>query len=281
MATFVYSGLAHAAFPSTAHPDALIHVPDRLRGDSFGLVVYLHGFENCIENVAAPPPGIHDPPQPTANLVAQLESVGKNAILLLPEAGYHVKSADGGQLAEAGGFARLFREVLGRLRNDCPQLAAVSDDVAPHVMLVSHSGGYKLAAQIALSGGLPIAEIALLDSLYGSIESFDAITDGFLAAYRAGDARHRFVNLYRQNNTGRSSVQQADRLRAQLKQLQLPESLLSFDADAGSDANDVPTNDETLDAALSHLFAVKSVSTDHSDFGRTYFASLLRTSFLP
>lgn len=275
MATFVYTGLRHAAFPDTSHPDALIHVPDRFTAAGpWGVVVYLHGFENCIENVAAPSPGIHDPPQPTANLIAQLESVSKNAILFLPEAGYHVRSADGGQLAERDGFLRLFREVLSRLRVDSPSFAAVTDDVAPHFVLISHSGGYRLAAQLVQQGGLFVHEVALLDSLYGSLEQYDAIADGLLDDYAVGRTR-RLVNLYRPTDTAKNSRAQAERIRTQLAQRKLDEKLLYFDD------SEEPLAAETLDAALAHLVAVKRVSTEHSDFGSTYVAALLRTSYLP
>lgn len=276
MPTFVYSGLRHAAFPDSAHPDALIHVPDRFTAAGpFGVVVYLHGFDNCIENVAAPPPGIHQPPHPTANLIAQLDSVAKNAILFLPEAGRHVRSADGGQLAERDGFLRLFREVLSRLRSDSPSFAAVADDVAPHFILISHSGGYRLAAQIARQGGLFIHELALLDSLYGSIESYDAIADEVLDDYATGRAPRRLVNLYRPTDTAKSSRAQAERVRAELQRRGLDEKLLYFDD------SEEPLAEGTLDAVLSHLVTVKRVPTEHSDFGSTYVAALLRTSFLP
>jgi pimeloyl-ACP methyl ester carboxylesterase len=276
MPTFVYSKLKHAAFPDSSHPDALVHVPDRfVAARPFGVVVYLHGFENCIENVAAPPPGIHDPPHPTANLIAQLDSVDKNAILLLPEAGYHVRSADGGQLGERDGFLRLFREVLARLRLDSPQLAAIPDDVTPHLVLISHSGGYRLAAQLARQGGLGVQELALLDSLYGSIELYDAIADEMFDDYAAGRTARRLVNLYRPTDTAKNSRAQAERLREQLVRKGLDEKLLYFDD------SEEPVDFGTLDAALSHLVTVKRVPTEHSDFGATYVAALLRTSFLP
>lgn len=273
MPTFVYSNLQHAAFLGTSHPEVLVHVPERFDPQRFGVVTYLHGFENCIENVAAAAPGIHEPPQPTANLIAQLESVNKSAILFLPELGYHVRSAEAGQVGERGGFARLFREVLLRLQQDLPAFAAVSVDVAPHLLLISHSGGYKAAALIAEHGGLKVAELCLLDSLYGALDSYDALLVELLSA-PAGQTQRRFINLYNVENTGKHSHALGERLREKLAKESRSELLYFDDGEAGLEGG-------TLDAALSHLIAVKRVPTEHSNFGATYVAPILRTSFLP
>lgn len=270
MPTFVLSELAYAAFPGSQHPDALVHIPEHIHPTEWGLVVYLHGFDNCIENVAAAPPGIHDPPHPSADLIGQLESSGKSAILFLPETGFHQKSADPGQLGKPQGFAALFCEVQTRIVAEQPSTAHLFGDRLPHVLLLSHSGGYKTAAKIAIAGGLPIAELCLLDSLYGAIEEYDQITATFLVDHTL-EKKRRFVNLYREGSTAYHARAQAQRLRDLLLEKNLPAEHLSFD-----------DSDASLDeAALSRLFCIKRVLTEHSDFGRTHFASLLRSSHLP
>src|SRR2546430_1991610 len=73
--------------------------------ERLGLVVYLHGFDNCVENVARPtageclPGGEHCP---SADLIGHLDRSGKAALLLLPEVSYHRKSADPGELGRPG-----------------------------------------------------------------------------------------------------------------------------------------------------------------------------------
>ncbi len=271
MPTFVFSGLQTAAFSGSTHPDALVHVPESFNPERFGLLSYLHGFNNCIENVAAPPPGIHDPPEPTANLIAQLEESGKSALLLLPEIHYHEENSDPGRLGEPQGFLAFFQEVLDRLREKYAPLADISAANVEHTVLVSHSGGYKAAAHIAWVGGLKIHELCLLDSLYGEIELYDQIIGGYVADYIAGERHQRFINLYRDGGTGNHTRAQAHRMREHLEQLGLRQELLCFDDSAG------PLTDEDL----AYPLLVKRVSTEHSDFGRTYVGTLLRTSHLP
>jgi len=281
MPTFTFSGLKGAAFPGSPHPEALVHVPQSFRPDRFGLVVYLHGFDNCIENVASGPPGIHNPPHPTANLIAQLEESQKSALLFLPETGYHVRSTDPGQLGEPDGFVRLWQEVHARLAAEHPELAGVDFDAISHTVLISHSGGYKAAAQIARHGGLPIQELCLLDSLYGALELYEEIARGHVSAHASGQRRQRFVNLYRAGETGKNAQTLLERLRSLLEEHELPEALLHVqDSDEPAPAGE-ETGDPALDAALTHPLVMRRVRTPHSDFGRTYVGALLRTSHLP
>ncbi|MBL9003079.1 MAG: hypothetical protein JNJ46_02470 [Myxococcales bacterium] len=272
MPTFVYSGLAHAAFPGTGHPDALVHVPAAFDAQRFGLLIYLHGFDNCIENAAAPPPGIHDPPHPTADLITQLEDSGKSVLLFLPETKYHEQSRDPGALGQEGGLLRLLTEVLGKLGQDWPAAADLGPSAMPRmhrVMLCSHSGAYRAAIRMAQHGGIAIDELCLLDSLYKDVEEYQALLVQRVAQQKAGAAL-RFVNLYRAGGTAAHSVAQGELLRALLSQHDLPEDSLCFD-----DHESEPSDEE-----LAHPWVIKRVPTAHSDFGRTYIGRLLRTSRL-
>lgn len=272
MATFVYSGLEHAAFPGSGHADALVHLPSSFDAESAGLLIYLHGFDNCIENVAAPAPGIHDPPHPTADLISQLEASGKNVILFLPETKYHEQSRDPGALGEAGGLSRLLTEVLGKLSVDCPAAVRLGQDGVARIrrtMLCAHSGAYRAAIRMAQKGGLPIHELCLLDSLYKDVEDYEALLTQRVADLSAGQ-RLRFVNLYRAGGTAAHSVAQGELLQKQIAQHGLPNDTLLFD----------DQESEPSDSDLAHPLVVKRVPTAHSDFGRTYIGSLLRTSDL-
>lgn len=269
MPTFVFSGLKHAAFDGGEHPDALVHVPERLNPGRFGLVVYLHGWENCIENAASAPPGIHDPPHPSADLIGQLERSGRSAILFLPETRYHARSSEPGRLSEPGGFERLWQEVHGRLRSEVPQLADSHHSRVEHIVLVSHSGGYRAAGQIAHHGGMVINELCLLDSLYDDLDVYKEIA-AELVSQHANAKRRRLVNLYR-GGTEKLTLPLVEHMRELLTEKRLPEGTLLFDeSEAQPD-----------DATLSRPLVIKRVSTEHSDLGKTYVEALLRTSGLP
>lgn len=271
MPTFVYSDLKNAAFYNSNHPEVLVHAPAGFDSARFGVVVYLHGFGNCIENVAAAEPGIHTPADPSADLISQLEQSGKSALLFLPETRFHEKSADPGRLGEPGGFARLFREVFERLSQDSALFADTSADSVESAILISHSGGYKAAAQIARFGGIYINELCLLDSLYGELEHFDQIATAFGSDYSSGKRQRRYINLFGTGGTANNSRSQAVRLRSALQPYGIPQELLYFDD------SDVPLDEQTLEYPI----VIKRVSTEHSDFGRTYVGTLLRTSHLP
>ena len=272
MPTFVYSGLAHAAFPDSGHADALVHVPRIFDPQRFGLLIYLHGFDNCIENVAAPAPGIHDPPHPTADLIAQLEDSEKNVLLFLPETKYHEQSRDPGALGEPGGLARLLSEVLDKLVQDCPALASLAHDGLTHIhrtLLCAHSGAYRAAIRMVQHGGLDVHELCLLDSLYKDVDEYEALLTQRVAQQAQGIAQ-RYVNLYRAGGTAAHSVAQGELLRRLIEQHGLPPDSLAFD----------DQESEPSEADLVHPWVVKRVPTAHSDFGRTYIGRLLRTSGL-
>lgn len=274
MPTFVYRGLEHAAFPGSEHPDALVHVPDdptQLDPEKVGLVVYLHGFENCIENAAAAPPGIFEPPEPAADLIGQLERSGRSAILLLPETRYRARSGDGGALHEPGGFLRLLGEVLGRLRDDHPALSALAADSFAHTMLIAHSGAFRTAAALAKSGGLPVHELCLLDSLYSAVEDYQHIADTLITALKNGEGPRRLVNLYRTGGTQGPSRTLAAYVKKALKKAELPERLLH---------DDISGRPLEL-RQLGHPLVVKRVTTEHSSMGLVYVGRLLATSQLP
>lgn len=276
MPTFVYGGLRHAAFPDSGHPDALVYVPTRIDPTRLGVVMYLHGFDNCIENVAAPAPGVHDPPHPTADLITQIEESGKNAILFLPETRYHEQSRDPGALGEAGGLRRLLDEVLLRVAADHAPLAALQSIAAGpsaaivRTVLAAHSGSYRAAACMVRDGGVDIQELFLLDALYKDTELYDDILTSIVASLSTGAAR-RFVNLYRAGGTAAHSLLQVEHLRRQLAAQGLAADLLHADDEES----------EPADEQLSHPLLVKRVPTAHSDFGRTYVGRLLRTGGLP
>ena len=160
------------AFPPTAaHPSALVYVPRNFDPTPpIQIVVFLHGFSNCVENVVRDAGAECTPGGGTRAayaLAAQLEATGKNAILVCPEVLFDQSAGNPGNLGVANGWKALLTEVLANV-----PLGAGIGDVGT-VGVASHSGGYQAAAAIANKGGVPVAELYLLDSLYGNTADFD------------------------------------------------------------------------------------------------------------
>jgi hypothetical protein len=188
--------LDHGAFPrDPAHPSALVYVP---RGfdptPPVDLVVYVHGFYNCVTNVIAATGSActaHQPARVAYALAAQFDAAAKNALLLLPEVAYDRASSDPGQLGVDGGLRALLDEALGQLGS----VGSFTVDDLGHVVVASHSGGYRAAAGMAMRGGVAVDEVWLLDSLYGSTADFDAWAQSDLDTLANAPAR-RFADVY-------------------------------------------------------------------------------------
>jgi hypothetical protein len=262
--TLMYE-LAQAAYPRDEHPGALVHRAPGLRRDELCVVVYLHGWENCAENVVRPRPGNCPPsqePDPSGDLIGQLDRSGKRALLLVPELRYHARTSDPGKLGQPGALQALLREVLGRLDGD---LAGARVEEVRRVAVFSHSGGYQAAAALATQGGVPVEELYLLDSFYGAEEAIA----GFV---RDGIAGRRFVSLYTgDGGTAQRSRALAGQIGPWLAAAGQPASTLCFD-----DADGDPQPDQ-----LGARLLIKRVRAAHSDIPFRHFGELLRTSGLP
>ncbi len=276
--SFLLSELKSAAFPDAPHPGALVHLPPGpLPGSAadLGLLVYLHGFDNCAENVARFLPGRCVPRGelcPAAGLIEHLNSSGKNAILLVPEVRYHQKSAEPGALGSPGALRAMLQEISLRLFGP---LSGLSLKDVGQVLVISHSGGYKAGISLATQGGVPTQELCLIDSLYGEE---DAVVDHFVAddlsafVSPAQGAGKRLCVLYTADG---GTAPRARTLCTRLRTL-LSGAGLSPDAVAQDDS-DTEVTDEQFGRRL--LF--KRVPTDHSAMPISYVGRILSASDLP
>lgn len=206
--------LANGAFPSvTGRPDAVVYAPANFRpAPPVDVVVFLHGFYNCADNVIRPT-GVACTPGGAARqayaLADQLEKSGRNALLVVPELTFDRASSDPGRFGDDNGFLAFIEELLGKI----PEIGSYTLADLGRVVVLSHSGGYRAAAGIAVKGGVSVDELGLLDSLYGSIPDFDAwiLEDTAALATRA----RRYANVYTAST--QTNVQaQATRLKPQL-----------------------------------------------------------------
>lgn len=181
-------GLDTGAFPTDGHPDVAVHVPDGFDACApHGVVVFFHGFHNCVANVIGATPTECTPgagARSAFGLSDQLDAAGVNAILVAVEARYDEASSDPGALAERDRLHAL----LGELYDDhlSPRLGrATGIDDVEHVILASHSGGYVALARSLTVGGLHVDEVELFDSLYGEIPTYRDWLDTNLLAFDA------------------------------------------------------------------------------------------------
>lgn len=256
--------------PSPQYPSALVYLPAGFEPTPpVSLIVYIHGFNNCVENVVrklsdAKPCTPGGAPRNPHDLIGQLEASGKKAMLLLPEVAFDRASADPGTLGTPDGFRALLGEVLQKLAGslDGLQLSGIGT-----VAVASHSGGYQVAAGIAVRGGVPINEVYLLDSLYGNSADFEAWIRQDLPALSGAVPRRRFASIYTDSG-GTLMNSQA-----------LAKAAAAFVTDPGVLIDDRTTATWPLETYHHGLLFKRSMLT-HDAVPRYYFQTLIATSGL-
>jgi hypothetical protein len=259
-ATYLLTLDAGAFPPTAAHPSALVYVPRNFDPTPpISIVVFLHGFSNCVENVVRDAGGECTPGGGTRAayaLAAQLEASGKNAILLCPEVLFDQSAGNPGTLGTTNGFKALVTEVLADL-NGALGGAGIGD--VGTVVVASHSGGYQAAAAIANKGGVPVAELYLLDSLYGNSADFDTWA-------KAVGPGKRFADVYT-NGGGTLANSQAMATRATAW---VPAAQLLDDR----------TTATWSDADYAHQLLFKLSALAHDGVPAYYFGKLVGSSVL-
>lgn len=181
--------LANQAFPDSGHYGALLHAPPAFRPTGpFDLVVYFHGHNNCVENVAGNVRTRCTPGGSTrgvSNLIGQFDQVNPNALLVLPQLRWDAATGDPGRLRRSDGLKLLLNELFA----SAPDILGGRGllDVRK-TMLCAHSGGYVATAACLRSGGVPVQEVALFDALYGDSSTFERFAQAgkFTNIYTAG-----------------------------------------------------------------------------------------------
>jgi len=256
----------HPAFtPPSGKPGVVVYVPRHFDATPpVNVVVFLHGFYNCVDNVLGTrntPCRAGGPARQAYSLAAQLEATHKNALLILPETTVDAASSDPGRLGDDGGFATLLDETLTQL-----DLGIDLGDVG-RVVVATHSGGHHAAASIAQHGGIDVSELYLLDSLYAEYDDFDAWVQQDPAGFGGTVPARRFASVYSQT-AGTLVANQAMATRAK-----------GWVSDAAVLVDDRTTN--TLsDGKLGKGLVWKRSGLSHDGIPRYYFGKLLATSGL-
>ena len=284
--TFLWT-LKYQGFPG--HPGALVYIPALFdyAQPQFSLVVYIHGFYNCIENCVLPTPSGCNCSADSAHrdaygLLDQFASAASNrsnpraaqSIFVAIEVAYDQASSNPGGWGNPLQFSQFLAELLGEeyLGAQLGPNKTVAQNV-DSLRVFSHSGGYQVAADLWSVGGVPdtVLEIVLLDSLYGSLDTFSDYVQDNLARNRVGAAFNqvKFQSIYTDDGgTAQNNVQMAQGLQ-QLLAAKNQSSLLLFD-------QTFQTLTPTQYAQYPLLF--KRTDLSHNDVPRYYFEQFLKWS---
>ncbi|HQR44556.1 MAG TPA: hypothetical protein PLB02_01225 [Thermoanaerobaculia bacterium] len=151
------------AYPARLHYNdstVAIFVPKGFRaGEATDLVFWFHGWRNNVDDAFL-----------GFRLAEQFAASGVNAVFVLPEGPKDAPDSSGGRLEEAGAFANLVADVLGKLKAK----GLVPTTEPGSIVLAGHSGAYRVMAFILARGGLTanVREVYLFDALYGQLEKF-------------------------------------------------------------------------------------------------------------
>lgn len=263
--------LRAGAFPDAGHPDVAVHVPRGFDPSNHpGLVVFFHGFDNCVKNVVGsvdtectPDAGARD----ALHLIDQLDAARVNAILVAVQLPFDARTGDPGQLAKPGDFHALLHELFTEHMDALLGRALDVGDFDP-IVVGTHSGGYQAAALAVSVGQVPqIRELDLYDSLYGDTAIFDAWfrTNEHRFAPQRPDGL-RWMDVYTQ--TGGTEPNS----RA------MEANVAEWLADAGlaSSLLDDNTTDTLEAGAFAHPVVFKLTSLPHGDVPKLYFEIFAR-----
>ncbi len=269
----LFYDLHGGAFPGLGRPDVAVHVPagfDATR--SPGLVIYLHGWNNCVTAaLSADDSACADggSPRPGADLASQLDDAGVNALLVAIEGRVDMASGEPGQLAMPGGLRDLLRELFSDHLSEALG-CTLTVDALDRVVVIAHSGGYQAAASMLALGDVPsITEVDLLDALYGADEVFADWIKGRASRFdpRIGHGV-RFVDLY----TCCGGTLTGSRALARIAGDTLE------DARLGSAFYDDDGEKDVDPDALAHSIVFKRVPREHAAMPGVYVRQLLEAA---
>jgi len=166
----LYSTRAHYSDSSV-----LIITPEHFNANnSTDLIFWFHGWNNNIDTAVI-----------KYGLARQFEQSKINAVLVLAETAKNSPDSYGGKLEQTNTFAMLVTDVLNKLAGE----KLISKNCTPgNILLMGHSGAYRVMAHILDNGNLPVSEVVLFDALYANTESF--------MKWITVNNDHRFIDIY-------------------------------------------------------------------------------------
>jgi len=271
------------------HPGALVYVPTNFelrssaanmqeQAGKLDVVVWVHGYNNCIDNVVRSPNlscncTAHEDVRVGYGLIEQFESAAtqqekSHSLLVVAEVAYDLASDAPGRWAEGGLFRAYLDELLSEHMAPILGGAELSSANVSRIQIFSHSGGYFVIGNMAAVGGMAgiVRELVLFDSLYADMPQFDAFVTANLASFGNSDAQYRFSSVYTASGgTAANNVAMAARAQGWT---------------AATDQSDVMYSDDTLgalaDATVQEFpLLFKLMDMTHDQIPQTQFARWL------
>jgi hypothetical protein len=198
--------LKTAAFRTPGAPSVIVHAPPGFDPHKpLHLVVFLHGYNGCVNVLMAEGPSRCKDGAPERdgwNLGRYHDAAGTNTLFVVPQLALAQRNGAPGAFGKPNGFRAFLEELLGKTLVEPLGGPRKLKDVAS-LTLVAHSAGYQAALAIAEHGGVrtQLKAIVLLDALY-------AETDRYAHLVETSVPRGlRFVSLYLQVGTPRAENQ--------------------------------------------------------------------------
>lgn len=150
-------------------PNAWVYVPTGFDPKApLRLVVFFHGFSNCLRSFVAAegvPCRQFQPPRTAYSLPAQIERAGLGSIAIVPQLAFDRRSSDPLKLRDKGAMKALVREVL---EEHLGPLGKRSLDEVVDVTFVAASGGSEALGPALTNGGLGVTRVILMDAYYAA-----------------------------------------------------------------------------------------------------------------
>jgi hypothetical protein len=187
---------------------------------SLNIVVFIHGWYNCIQNVMRPTDSGNSvctkggAARRAYGLINQVEASGKNVLLIVSEPARDTNSGNQGRFGSQNGFRNFLNELLSERL--APMLGGpMNVNQIDRLILFGHSAAYQTTSSIVKFGGVDniLREVHLLDSLYGN----EAMYNEWITAHRSHfdntPSGFKFSNIYFAS-TLKQSEAQAGRVRS-------------------------------------------------------------------
>ena len=212
------------------------------KGPKVDLVYYFHGHLATLEKNI-----------PQYELIDQCTIGCKNAIFILPQGPKDACDSGCGKLDVEGGIKRLTDEVLNFLESE----GKITSKELGNVVLMGHSGGYRVIANILDHGGLEknIKEVYLLDATYALLENY--------ADWLERNRKGRLISIFTAHLADDNCILMADLSRRKIKYTLVTDSSLTLDDLKKNKVLFIFTN------VVDHL---------HVPHGQDHIANFLKTS---
>lgn len=195
--------LPEAPFPQVPGAPQVIVQPSDVTG-AVDVVLYLHGYDGCIEVLASEGPARCRAGLPLEAGWGLLEAHRESATeswLVMPQLAFRTRDGSPGGLARRGSARRLIDASLAR----AARARGVPPPSVRSVTLVAHSAGFEAAIAVIRRGELgdSLRHVVLFDAMYSGVPVF--------GGWAAGSAERSLIAFH---TAGGTPARRADELRA-------------------------------------------------------------------